>query len=87
MWLYNGEIFTEDMIEENVGFVYLIENTISGRRYIGKKLFKRTRRAPKRKKSDKVQRRKKIVTSSDWENYYGSNKELLLEMEVVGPKA
>jgi len=86
MWLYHGRNFTEAMAEGYVGFVYLIENTVSGRKYIGKKLFKRTRRTPKRKKSDKVQRRKKIVTSSDWETYYGSNKELLLEMEVVGPE-
>ena len=26
MWIYNGLNFTEDMIENNVGFVYIIEN-------------------------------------------------------------
>ena len=39
MWLYNDQEFTEDMIGDNVGFVYLITNLQNGRKYIGKKTF------------------------------------------------
>ena len=37
-WLYKGIPFIEPDIKE-LGFVYLITNTITGRKYIGKKLF------------------------------------------------
>ena len=38
MWLYNNSPL--EIIPENAyGYVYLITNTITGRKYIGKKLF------------------------------------------------
>lgn len=70
MWLYNGIEFTEDMIGDNVGFVYLITNLTNSKRYIGKKLFTKSKTYQKNKKK----KRKRI--SSDWVEYTGSNNEL-----------
>lgn len=67
MWLYNNELFTEDMIEDNVGFVYLITNTTNGKLYVGKKLFTKSKTYQKNKKK----KRKRV--SSDWMEYTGSN--------------
>lgn len=36
MWLYQGEEFKEDQAEGYVGFVYLIENIFTKKKYIGK---------------------------------------------------
>lgn len=67
MWLYQEEEFTEDMIEDNVGFVYLITNTTNGKLYVGKKLFTKSKTYQKNKKK----KRKRV--SSDWMEYTGSN--------------
>lgn len=72
MWLYHGREFTEDMIEDNVGFVYLIENITNGKKYIGKKLFTKSKIYQKNKK------KKRTRVQSDWISYTGSN-ELLNE--------
>ena len=37
MWYYNGEEFTSEMIEDYVGFVYLITNLSDNKKYVGKK--------------------------------------------------
>ena len=39
MWTYNGRVFTQDMAEDYFGFVYLITNTKTGMKYIGKKFL------------------------------------------------
>lgn len=76
MWFYRGRQFKKADIGDNVGFVYLITNLNTGKKYIGKKLFKFTRR---KKVKDRVNR-KVVVKESDWMDYYGSNK--LLKEEV-----
>ena len=38
-WWYNGEVFDSDGINGYYGFVYLITNTVNGRKYIGRKYF------------------------------------------------
>jgi hypothetical protein len=77
MWMYENREFTE--VPENIiGFVYKITNTITGRQYIGKKLFSFAR-----KKSVKG-RKKRIRVESDWRDYYGSNKELLHDVATHG---
>ena len=70
MWLYNSEEFTEDMIEDNVGFVYLITNETNGKQYVGKKLFTKSKTYQKNKK------KKKTRVASDWLTYTGSNEQL-----------
>lgn len=79
-WLYFGKKFTSEMIGDYVGFVYEIENTTNGKRYIGKKLFsfKKIIRVKKKKKRTKVE--------SDWESYYGSNEFLCEEVQKIGAK-
>lgn len=70
MWMYNETLFVEDLIEDNVGFVYLIINHQNKKKYIGKKLFKKSKTYQKNKKK----KRKKV--DSNWIKYFGSNKEL-----------
>lgn len=75
-WLYNGEPFLDPT--DYVGFVYLITNKISGRRYIGKKLFW----SSKRKQVNKV--RKRIKIESDWKTYWSSSEELKKDVTTFG---
>jgi len=67
-WMYNGVSFTSSDIQDYFGFVYLIQNTINGRKYIGRKYLWQFR-TPKGK-------RRKVKSESDWKNYYGSCPEL-----------
>ena len=67
-WYYNGEVFLSDDIVDNFGFVYLIENKVNGRKYIGRKYFWSFRK-PKGKN-------RKVKSESDWKKYYGSCQEL-----------
>lgn len=77
-WKYNSEIFTEELIGDNYGFVYIITNNTSNKKYIGKKFFysMRTKQVNKKKKRIKV--------SSDWQSYYGSNTELQNDVKLLG---
>jgi len=81
MWTYNGEEFTSDMIEDYVGFVYIITNLETNMKYVGKKLFMSTRRlAPLKGKT----RKRKVVKESDWMSYYGSSEEVKTLVEELG---
>jgi hypothetical protein len=77
-WTYNDKIFTENDIDNNYGFVYIITNDITNRKYIGKKLFwsSKTKQVNKKKKKFKI--------PSDWQDYYGSNDELKRDIEKYG---
>lgn len=77
-WIYNNKVFTEIDIDTNIGFVYIIENEITKRKYIGKKLFwsSKTKQVNKKKKRFKV--------PSDWQDYYGSNEVLKKDVETLG---
>jgi hypothetical protein len=77
-WLLNEQIFTSEMINTHVGFVYKITNLHDGRFYIGKKLF--TRAGRKQVKGKK----KKIRVESDWKKYYSSSDELNADVEKLG---
>lgn len=70
-WLYKNKIL-EEAPEGAFGFVYLITNEKSGKMYIGRKYFGKTRRV--KKKGSK--RRKVIRKDSDWRTYIGSSKTL-----------
>ena len=76
-WIYQNKPFTE-IPDGIIAFVYIITNTINDRKYIGKKLFKFTRSTKKKGKRVKKQ------VDSDWQEYYGSNKELLNDVGVLG---
>ncbi len=69
-WIYQGQPFTEDMIGDWLGFVYQITNLDNGKKYIGRKLFTKSKTVQKNKK------KKKTRAPSDWLTYTGSNAEL-----------
>jgi len=77
-WQYNDTDFTESMIGDNCGFVYEITNLTNNKKYIGKKLLKF-----KRSKIVKGKRKRTLI-ESDWKSYYGSNKELQADVELLG---
>ena len=85
-WTYQNEII-ETLPEECVGFVYLITNVISGRKYIGKKLAKFAKTSYKVVKLKNGTKKKKKIRSkidSDWRDYYGSNLELNVDVLKLG---
>lgn len=80
MWLYNDKPFTEDMIGDYTGFVYIIENLLTGRKYIGQKnLWMSKVKTIKGKK-------KRIKVVSDYKDYFGSNDELRQHVIEHGPE-
>ena len=68
-WLYKNKIL-EEAPEGVFGFVYLITNIKTGKKYIGRKYFGKTRRVKKKG----TKRRKVIRKDSDWRTYIGSSK-------------
>ena len=85
-WLFEHQEITE-IPEEYVGFVYLITNTVTGRKYIGKKLSKfrkTTYRVVKLKNGNKKRKKIRSKIDSDWQEYYGSNDELNKDVEQLG---
>ena len=78
MWTYKGEVFTEEMIGENYGFVYVITHVPSGKKYIGRKFFSMAGYKTVKGK------RKKIRKPSDWKNYYGSSPVLAKAISEYG---
>ena len=85
-WYFQNEII-ESLPEECVGFVYLITNLTSGRKYIGKKLAKFSKTTYKVVKLKNGTKKKKKIRSkidSDWREYYGSNTELSKDVDTLG---
>lgn len=85
-WLFEG-ITVEQLPEDCVGFVYIITNLISGRKYIGKKLAKFSRttyRVHKLKNGTKKKKKIRSKIDSDWQEYYGSSDELNADIEKLG---
>jgi hypothetical protein len=76
MWLYEGKEFVLD--GDWYGFVYLIENLLNGRKYIGRKYL--TKAGYKTVKG----KRKKIRVESDWDDYYGSSSALKEDIDQYG---
>ena len=72
MWYYENKLYDEAP-KEYMGFVYLVTDLNTNRKYIGKKLFWNTRKLKPLK--GKTRRRTQIV-ESNWKSYYGSNEEL-----------
>ena len=75
-WYYDGVPYEND--GTHFGFVYLIENLLTGKKYIGRKYF--TQAGYKQVKG----KRKKVRKESDWETYYGSNETLKAEVAEIG---
>jgi hypothetical protein len=77
-WKFKQNQIITEIPEGKYGFVYKIVNNVSGREYIGKKFFyfQKTRQVKGKKKKYKAE--------SDWKDYYGSNEELLKDVELLG---
>ena len=78
MWYYENQLVETVDLDSFTGFVYVIENLRTGRKYIGKKLLKH------RKTKQVKGKKKRILVESDWQEYYGSNKQLLEDVEEFG---
>ena len=78
-WLYKGKIL-EEAPDNYFGFVYLITNLKSNKKYIGRKYFGTTRRV----KVAGKKRRKVIRKDSNWREYTGSSKLLNKDIEKLG---
>ena len=76
MWLYEGKEFVLE--GDWYGFVYLIENLVTGKKYIGRKYL--TKAGYKTVKG----KRKKIRVESDWDDYYGSSPALKADIDYFG---
>lgn len=80
-WTYKNRPVTDDDAEGYEAFVYIITNNVTGRRYIGKKiLLRKVTRKPLKGKT----RKRHSKVKSDWETYFGSNKQLLADVEELG---
>jgi hypothetical protein len=85
-WLYQGTL-VEQLPEECVGFVYIITNTDSGKKYIGKKLAKFSRTTYKTVKLKNGKKKKKKIRGkieSDWQEYWGSSPNLTADINTLG---
>lgn len=69
---------TEEDIKGYYGFIYVIENQIDQKAYIGRKYF--TKASTRQVKGKKRKTRKE----SDWKDYYGSSPRLLEDIEKLG---
>jgi hypothetical protein len=85
-WIFQGNP-VEVLPDDCVGFVYLITNLVSGRKYIGKKLAKFSKTTYKTVKLKNGNKKKKKIRSkidSDWLTYYGSNLDLNNDVTALG---
>ena len=75
-WLYQGTAFTSDDIGNKFGYVYLIVNRTTGKKYIGRKYFTQCRKPRGGKR--------RVSSESDWKKYYGSSPELKQDVREFG---
>ena len=82
MWLYESKEVTDisQIPLEVVGFIYVIQNALTGEYYIGKKSLYSSRTLPPLKGS---RRKRKVTKESDWKTYQSSSK---IVKEWVSPK-
>jgi len=89
LWTYQGRIFNNitDFPEDTYGFIYEVFHKPTGQKYIGKKVlfFERNKRLGKKALEElrlerkaqgiggRVPLKKKVITESDWKDYYGSH--------------
>jgi len=86
VWLFENTEISE-LPEDCVGFVYLITNNVTGRKYIGKKLAKfskTTYKVVKLKNGNKKKKKIRSKIDSDWQLYSGSSPELSKDIELLG---
>ena len=85
-WTYKKKP-VETLPEECIGFVYIITNITSGRKYIGKKLAKfakTTYKVVQLKNGTKKKKKIRSKVDSDWKDYYGSSDALTKDVDTLG---
>ena len=83
-WHYQGREFVPPdpwSHEDAYGFVYLITNRATNKKYVGKKFFWSQKTLPITKTR---KRRKRTLVESDWRTYWGSNTHLVADVEQMG---
>jgi hypothetical protein len=80
-WTLDGRQFTSNDIGDFYGFVYRITNLVTGYDYVGRKYFKTIR---KLKPLIGFKRKRKVTKETDWQEYWGSSKRLLEDIEALG---
>ena len=86
MWTYKGTEVVA-LPEDCIGFVYIIVNVLTGKKYIGKKLAKfskTTYRVVKLKNGNKKRKKIRSKIDSDWQTYFGSNDQLNKDISELG---
>lgn len=98
-WLYKleetGEVVELSKVEDfplgTYGFVYRIINICTGRAYIGRKvLYNNLNKTLTNREiaawsgPGRVPKRKKVQKESNWENYWGSNREIKEDLKNLG---
>ena len=86
-WEYNERFSSNDYF----GFVYIIENKINIKKYVGKKYFWYKKKKKKTKKELAENKGKgrpslfnEVIVETDWRTYYGSNKQLKEDIKQNG---
>lgn len=85
-WTYLNKPIVE-LPEDVIGFVYLITNLTTNRKYIGKKLakFAKTRyKMHTQKNGKRVKKKIRSYIDSDWLTYYGSSEALQKDIDALG---
>lgn len=85
-WIYLNKLITE-LPDDVVGFVYVITNSLNGKRYIGKKLAKFAKTKYKmhtQKNGKRVKKKIRYHVDSDWLTYWGSCDALATDMAILG---
>tara|TARA_B100001057_G_scaffold480861_1_gene554204 strand:+ start:325 stop:729 length:405 start_codon:yes stop_codon:yes gene_type:complete len=80
MWVYENKDFDQTP-DEFQGFVYMVTEKDTGKKYIGKKFFWKPKTLPVTKSR---KRRVRTRVESDWRTYYGSSKEVKTLVESKG---
>ena len=77
-WILNENVFVD---ENTFGFIYEITNTVTGKKYIGKKQCKsKLKRKPlKGKKNKRIE-----IKESDWKEYTSSSTDLNEDIKKYG---
>ena len=75
-WIFEGQPFLSEDIDDYYGFVYCITNSLTGKRYIGRKYFQQLRKPRTGGR--------RVKSESDWKRYYGSSAELSEERKRFG---
>ena len=85
-WIFKNTTI-ETLPEDCIGFVYLITNNLTGRKYVGKKLAKFSKTTYKMVKLKNGKKKRKKIRGkidSDWQTYYGSSPELTKDVVELG---